>query len=207
MAPLGLLLSLPVASALYFHVPPNVEKCFSEDVPSGQVLMARYTVSSDLSCSVVLRDSRKYAISTHPVESQPNQAASSGQIAHLSLYSGNHFVCVKCVAGRWSGAEPVRWEVSTEVGSEIGLGYGVSVVDKTQVKNVAESLQVLLSRVHGIFAENDYERKIENQFKQISESTATRIVYLSALLAIAIVLAALYSARSLGRFLKNEKVI
>ena len=89
----------------------------------------------------------------------------------------------------------------------MGIGYGVNVVDKTQVKNVAESLQVLLSRVHGVFAENDYERKVENEFKQVSENTGTRIVYLSALLVGAIVLAALYSSRSLGRFLRNEKVI
>ena len=203
MISFGLVICLPFASSLYFHLPPNVEKCFSEDVPSGQVLMARYTVTSDLACSVVLRDSRKYAISTHLVENK----SPTGQIAHLSVYSGNHHVCVKCGAGRWSGAEPVRWEVSTEVGSELGLGYSTNLVDKTQVKNVAESLQVLLSRVHGIFAENDYERKIENQFKQVSESTATRIVYLSALLAIAIVIAALYSSKSLGRFLRNEKVI
>jgi hypothetical protein len=131
----------------------------------------------------------------------------SGQVAHLSVYAGNHFVCVKCAAGRWSGAEPVRWELSTEVGIERGIGNSGDVVDKTQVKNVAESLQVLLSRVHGIFAENDYERKIENQFKQVSESTGTRIVYLSAGLVLAIVLAALYTSRSLGRFLRNEKVI
>lgn len=191
-----------LVSGLYFHVSPNTEKCFSDDVPSGQVLMARYSVQSDLTCSVVLRDSRKYAISTHPVDK-----SGSGQVAHLSVYAGYHFVCVKCAASRWSGAEPVKWELSTEVGNELGLGYSGTVVDKTQVKNVAESLQVLLSRVHGIFAENDYERKIENQFKQVSESTGTRIVYLSAGLVVAIVLAALYASRSLRRFLRNEKVI
>lgn len=196
------LVFLQFALGLYFHVPPNTEKCFSEDVPSGQVLMARYSVASELTCSIVLRDSKKYAISTHPVDS-----SGSGQVAHISLYPGNHFVCVKCAAGRWSGAEPVRWELSTEVGSELGLGFSGDIVDKTQVKNVAESLQLLLSRVHGIFAENDYERKVENQFKQASETTASRIVYLSASLAIAIVLAALYASRSLGRFLRNEKVI
>ena len=196
------LVFLNLSTALYFHVTPNTEKCFSEDVPSGQVLMARYSVTSDLTCSIVLRDSRKYALSTHPVDK-----TGSGQVAHLSLYAGNHFVCVKCVAGRWSGSEPVRWELSTEVGSELGLGYGAGVVDKTQVKNVADSLQVLLSRVHGIFAENDYERKSESQFKEVSDSTTSRIVYLSAGLAVSIVLSALYASRSLGRFLRNEKVI
>jgi len=191
-----------LVSGAYFYVPEGEEKCFIETLAEHQVLTAKFKNIDNpgVPCSVLFKDSRKATVFSKMVDATER----SGKVAYMTQTKGEHRICVACQGSKWFSKQPVKWELSVDVGD---TDFTSNPATKGELNEISRLATAVLARIDAISAENEYERSTENEFRDISQTVNSRVVLFSVLIVIVEAALALWQITHLKAYFSAEKLI
>jgi hypothetical protein len=192
-------------SGLHFMVREGIERCFIEEVPSDMLVLGKYKNPDagsgpgkpDIKMVVTVRDPKAAFILTHTcVENE-------GRFAFTSTQGGEHLVCVKTQSASFANRE-LRFSLELETGE--GATDYEELAKMEHLSAIEVEVRKLNDKVHSVRAEQQYQRKREEEFRATSENTNAKVVWLSILQAFVLVFSAFLQLRKLKNFFKAKKL-
>ena len=199
-----LVLFASVSQGIYLLVNPSQEKCFKEEVPAKQYILAKYKQFNNpgVPCMVVFKDKRGYAVSSQEAKAVNNEQF---QAAYLSPLAGDVSVCIKCMGSKWSDGAPIKWEIRVDVGGEYMADQDAA--NKEDVDSVASSLIGTLNRASALRAENEHIKEGEREFTEAHMDSNSKVLWMNIFAIIAVIACAVIQALTLRNFFKAEKLV
>jgi len=208
------------AEATYFYIPEGEEKCFVETVPAGLYATVTYealdppgdpclvefrVVKKVLFSKGVDKNSLRGVTSYHVNEALVKQYSPAGDSLEV-------LVCLVCKGGKqhwWEAhAERLRWQVKIELLYDPLLANSVMTEDTHESFSASETkIKNLLSRFESIYAENEYERKQEEFFRDTSEQVNAGVVRLNLIEMILIFVVTIFQVYHLRNYFRQQKLI
>ena len=207
-------LSLLVAPAnsLYFLVTQGVKRCFLEEVPAHTVVVGVYQnpeIDTDGTLDkcgkpmgitiTVLQDSAKVIL-------QEN-AAVDGRFAFTSEEEGVFEICMEVnqTTGWFGEPKKFKFHLDIQVG-ESSIDY-TALAKKEHLSDVEIHVRKLSDRITAITNEMHYQRKREEEFRNTSESTNTRVMWWSIFQTSVMLLSTLWQIKHLKTFFEEKKLV
>ena len=207
-------LSLVVAPAnsLYFLVTQGVKRCFLEEVPAHTVVVGVYQnpeIDTDGTLDkygqpmgitiTVLQDSAKVIL-------QEN-AAVDGRFAFTSEEEGVFEICMEVnqTTGWFGEPKKFKFHLDIQVG-ESSIDY-TALAKKEHLSDVEIRVRKLSDRITAITNEMHYQRKREEEFRNTSESTNTRVMWWSIFQTSVMLLSTLWQIKHLKTFFEEKKLV
>ncbi|KAI5808993.1 emp24/gp25L/p24 family/GOLD-domain-containing protein [Peziza echinospora] len=171
------------AAALYFYVNQDTPKCFFEDLPKDTLVVGKYKAEEfdtnqqkfveDTPISILITVEETFD-NDHRIVNQ--KGASKGRFTFTAAESGEHrlcFVASSASSGGWfSHPEGIRLHLDMAIGETSEL----ESKDKHQINEVVSKIKDLNNRLQDIKREQAFQREMEMQFRDQSESTNARVV-------------------------------
>jgi emp24/gp25L/p24 family/GOLD len=209
-----LCLRVDLVFSVFFYVPANQEKFFTEDTSSKQYLIVHFEISNNplpMPCTVSIKDPKGFVVVSKRSELKtPGKAdrIESGKVAHLTTMSGEHRIYLQCTGSKWfNNPDPVKWTLTIDVQSDYyDLGVSRNVVKKEDVENAASTLKKLVSRVKSVEIEGDYERYTEQRTRQNGEQVAGMVIYMNLIGIASIAIVGILQTYDLQKYFKREKI-
>jgi p24 family protein alpha len=218
------------ASGLYFLLGRAREKCFVEEMPANTRAVGSYknpdwSPADDLYVGISVKD-------IDDAEVYAQKAQIGGRFAFSSVAAGVYQICMKVTlnetvhksTGGWFGGgkktEPTTvTNVKTE-GNRKGLykfhlsvmvgqrtrDYG-ELMKKTHLSEMEVEVLKLTDRVKDIGRELTYQNGREEEFRNTSESTNTRVMWWSILQMSIMLVSALFQSYHLKSFFEAKKLV
>eukprot|EP00944_MAST-04C_sp_MAST-4C-sp1_P014359 g14359.t1 len=207
-------LSLVVAPAnsLYFLVTQGVKRCFLEEVPAHTVVVGVYQnpeIDTDGTLDkygkpmgitiTVLQDSSKVIL-------QEN-AGVDGRFAFTSEEEGVFEICMEVnqTTGWFGEPKKFKFHLDIQVG-ESSIDY-TALAKKEHLSDVEIRVRKLSDRITAITNEMHYQRKREEEFRNTSESTNTRVMWWSIFQTSIMLLSTLWQIKHLKTFFEEKKLV
>lgn len=199
-----LVLFASLCQGIYVLVNPSQEKCFKEEVPAKQYILAKYKQFNNpgVPCMVVFKDKRGYAVSSQEAKTVNNEQF---QAAYLTPVAGDVSVCIKCMGSKWSDGAPIKWEIRIDVGGEYLADQDAA--NKDDVDSVASSLIGALNRALGLTAEHVRIRISEQQYSDAHIDSNSKVLWMNVFAIAAVIVCAIAQAMTLRNFFKAEKLV
>lgn len=206
-----LLLLVNHALGLHFYLHTNEMRCFFEELPEDALVVGKidateysehtngYVKNNNLYLQITVDETFD---NNHRVVSQ--KSSPGGVFTFTSIYSGEHKFCLTPMYTDGSSNKQHR------VFFDIALGSAHDYVDSKSTKKVdALTLKVqgLNRKLEEIHREQDQLREREAAFRNMSESTNTRVVKWSIVQLIVLVGTCFYQLRHLKSFFVKQKIV
>ncbi|XP_047339263.1 transmembrane emp24 domain-containing protein p24delta3-like [Impatiens glandulifera] len=194
---------LPLTQSIWLNLPASGTKCVSEEIHSNVVVLADYVVISEdqihLSPTVSVKVTSPFGNNLHHSEN-----VTHGQFAFTTSETGNYLACF-WLDGKPQGIKDVS--VNIEWRNGIAAKDWESVAKKEKIEGVELELKKLESAVQAIHENLGYLMARESEMRAVSETTNSRVGWLSMMsLGICIVVAGLQLIY-LKRFFQKKKLI
>lgn len=212
---------VPLVDATYFYLPEGEEKCFVENVPIGLFSAVYYTLMDKPThpCNVDFRLLKTGAtVYSRGVDKNSMRGTTSYHITESDAKkrgdkrSTGLLICTSCKGGQrhwWEKeAERLRWTLRIEtVYDPMNMqGAGDAQAHDTFVSS-EKKVNMLLDRVNSIYAENEYERRKEEDFRQISESVNAGVMHMNIFEIILIIAITIFQVYHLRNYFRAQKLI
>nr|XP_057920312.1 transmembrane emp24 domain-containing protein 11 [Doryrhamphus excisus] len=171
---------LMLASAMYFDLGEQEERCIIEEIPedmlvTGHFLLAPWdskssTHSPHLGVTVTVKDPNHELLMTKRF----GIVAKFSFTAHMS---GQHFLCFQTNSSRFSVFAGERLKLHLHV--QIGEHTINPQADRTKenLETLENGLQHLIDQMVYIAKQQDYQMEKEEMFRQISEDTNSKVLW------------------------------
>eukprot|EP01070_Trichotokara_eunicae_P008514 Trichotokara_eunicae@DN5790_c0_g1_i2.p1 len=188
----------------YIVLQEGAEKCFTETVPSGLAIKATYTHIDNpgIACSIIFKNPKGRMVYSHAVGTKD----SKGHVSYTATEEGTHSVCINCPSSQWFTSANLKWFVTVEVADDY-IGRFNDVVKKEDISGLQQEVRIVLSKLDTVAAENEYEKKQEEYFRNSSESVNTAIVTMAGFNIFVVVLVSVFSLWSLRSYFRVQKLI
>jgi len=210
---LGLLAcSLVPSSALYFHVKEGQQRCFIEEVPNDMLVMAKYNSLDHHKLNIPAPSPGTPAATIRVVIKDPlgnvvleQDADEAGSVMFTSTIGGEHLVCLKTSTNSWFGASRTfRFQLEFQTGVQ-ATDYS-ELAKQEHLSAIEVEVRKLNDRVRAIRAEQDYQKSREEEFRNTSESTNSRVMWWSVIQTLVLVASGVWQIFSLKGFFKQKKL-
>ncbi|KAK9989210.1 hypothetical protein SO802_029449 [Lithocarpus litseifolius] len=167
---------LKKCDAIWMTVPATGTKCVSEELQNNVVVLADYVVVSEndhshLTPTIAAKVTSPYGNNLHNKEN-----ATNGQFAFTTKEAGNYLACF------WvDGHNPGGGDVSVNLDWRTGIAAKdwESVARKEKIEGVELELRKLEGAVEAIHENLLYLKSREAEMRMVSESTNSRVAWLS----------------------------
>lgn len=181
-----------------FHMELGSQKCFKEIVPHRELLVITYQLKSNNPketnpppCTITLS---KTPDGLTKIKSTRVKDFNQGKIVQLleggdtdkgDDKSGHTYVCLACASYKEKKEghnNSVRWYLSLDIlHDEYGMSDFIeSDPEKVdQIDAATRKVRQALALVNAIYDENDFERKVEEEFRDQSETVNQRVAHFS----------------------------
>ena len=219
------------SSGLYFLLGRTREKCFVEEMPANTRAVGSYknpdwSPADDLHVVISVKD-------IDDAEVYTQKAHIGGRFAFSSVESGLYQICMKVVvnddakksSGGWFGggkADEVKTltDTKSEEGNKNGIykfhldllvgqrtrNYG-DLMKKSHLSDMEIDVLRLTDRVKDIGRELTYQNNREEEFRNTSESTNTRVMWWSILQMSIMLVSAVFQSYHLKGFFEAKKLV
>ncbi|CAB1439565.1 unnamed protein product [Pleuronectes platessa] len=182
LAGIGFLLQcyLMLASAMYFDLGEQEEKCIIEEIPedtlvTGYFLLEPWDIRSlhnspHFGATVTIRDPNQEVVMT-------KRFGKFGKFTFTAHASGQHYVCFQSNSTRFSVFAGERLKLHVDV--QMGEHSIEPVTDKTKdnMETLENSLRHLVDQMMYISRQQEYQREKEEVFRHISETTNRKVMW------------------------------
>jgi len=206
----SLLIFLPFANCLYFHIAETERKCFIEEIPDQTMVIGNYKVQ--------LFDPQTRGYADYPgigmhveVKSPEDQIilsklyTSEGKFTFTSNMPGEHVICLYSNSTRWFAGAQLRVHLDIQAG-EHAQDYS-QIAAKDKLNELQLRIRQLLDQVEQITKEQNYQRYREERFRQTSESTSQRVLWWSIAQTVILLLTGFWQMRHLKGFFEAKKLV
>ena len=189
-----------------------MKRCFLEEVPAHTVVVGVYQnpeIDTDGTLDkygkpmgitiTVLQDSAKVIL-------QEN-AAVDGRFAFTSEEEGVFEICMEVnqTTGWFGEPKKFKFHLDIQVG-ESSIDY-TALAKKEHLSDVEIRVRKLSDRITAITNEMHYQRKREEEFRNTSESTNTRVMWWSIFQTSVMLLSTLWQIKHLKTFFEEKKLV
>eukprot|EP00465_Bigelowiella_longifila_P006397 CAMPEP_0185254252 /NCGR_PEP_ID=MMETSP1359-20130426/2960_1 /TAXON_ID=552665 /ORGANISM="Bigelowiella longifila, Strain CCMP242" /LENGTH=216 /DNA_ID=CAMNT_0027837037 /DNA_START=33 /DNA_END=683 /DNA_ORIENTATION=- len=176
---------IPQISGYYFFLSKDVPRCFIEDVPHDMLVMGNYKVPSDgkeIIVFVVTAPGSKDK--KHDIEGEEimlhHAAAGEGKFVFTAHDDGEHLICAYINETHpMYRAQNFKVELRFDVG-EHATNYD-DMAKSEHLSAIELEVRKLVDLVRDIRSQQQYLREREVNFRQISESTNSSVMWWSVL--------------------------
>ncbi|TRY98493.1 hypothetical protein DNTS_014631 [Danionella cerebrum] len=208
----GLLLAsfLILASAMYFDLGEQEEKCIIEEIPEDTLVTGVFLLeywddsrkgrTPHLGLTVTVRDPQHSVVLL-------KRFGSYGKFTFTSHASGQHFLCVQSNSTRFSVFAGDRLRVHLDV--QMGEHPVDPFADKTKdtMKAMEFNLQHLIDQMRHISRQQDFQRNREEKFRQMSEDTNGSVLWWAVIQTTILLSVGFWQMKSLKNFLIEKKLV
>jgi hypothetical protein len=203
---------LDQSEALYFLVTQGVKRCFLEEVPAHTVVVGVYE-NPDIDSDGTFDSSGKALGILITVTKEGNKkvlsenAGVDGRFAFTSEEEGVFEVCMEVNRTKGWFGEPKKFKF------HLDLQVGESTIDytalakKEHLSDVEVRVRKLSDRIASVMNELHYQRQREEDFRNTSESTNTRVMWWSILQTTVMLVSAGWQVRHLKDFFESKKLV
>jgi len=199
-------------TSLYFLVTQGVKRCFLEEVPAHTVVVGVYQnpeldtdgtldkYGKPIGISItVLKESSKVIL-------QEN-ADVDGRFAFTSEEEGVFEICMEVnrTTGWFGEPKKFKFHLDIQVG-ESSIDY-TALAKKEHLSDVEVRVRKLADRITSITNEMHYQRKREEEFRNTSESTNSRVMWWSIFQTSIMLFSTLWQIRHLKTFFEEKKLV
>lgn len=179
-------------SGIFIHV-----KVKFFELPMVCFLFVRLS-HSRLRCSYCLQNPQGQLQSTH-------ETVEEGRFAFTTLVDGEYSICLQTNTTSWYGTvRKFRFHMDFEVG-EHAKDYN-TIAKQEHLSAIEVEIRKLNDKIRGIRAEQDYQKKREEVFRDISESTNARVMWWSLAQTAVLLISGLWQMSRLKVFFKQKKL-
>lgn len=199
------------AFGLHFYLNTNEVRCFYEELPEDTLVVGKidayekkdqtetYVKNENLYLEITVEETFD---NNHKVVNQ--RSSPNGVFTFTSFDSGEHKFCLKPVYADGSTNRAHR------IFFDIALGSAHDYVDSKSTKRVdalTEKVQNLNKKLEEIHWEQEQMREREAVFRDMSESTNTRVVKWTLVQLVVLVGTCFYQLRHLKSFFVKQKIV
>nr|XP_033782923.1 transmembrane emp24 domain-containing protein 9 [Geotrypetes seraphini] len=205
--------SIPLTSALYFHLGEAEKKCFIEEIPDDTMVIGNYrTQLYDQQREEYLPATPGFGMLVDVKDPDDKvilsrQYGSEGRFTFTSHTPGEHQICLHSNLTKFSlfAGGMLRVHLDIQVG-EHAIDYAV-IAAREKLTEVQVRVRQLIEQVEQIQKEQDYQRWREERFRQTSESTNQRVLWWSILQTLILVATGMWQMRHLKSFFEAKKLV
>eukprot|EP01135_Chromosphaera_perkinsii_P004627 Nk52_evm20s292 gene=Nk52_evmTU20s292 len=199
------------SSGLYFHMKPNSQKCFLEEVPKETNVEGKYQIEMQNEGSDSWHEA-KDETAIHVIVKDPNNDDvmskdyhGKGKFTFISEHAGEFIICLSTKTTKWFGAYNMRVHFDLSVGE--GTNDYAEIKKEEKLSEIQLRIRQLLDQVDGIIKEQDYQRVREARFRNTSESTNARVLWWSIAQTAILVCTGYWQLRHLKGFFEAKKLV
>ncbi|XP_061691260.1 transmembrane emp24 domain-containing protein 11 [Syngnathoides biaculeatus] len=201
---------LTLASAMYFDLGEQEERCIIQEIPEDMLVTGYFllqpwdlessTHSPQLGVTVTVRDpdhevlmSKRYGI--------------FAKFTFTAHASGPHFLCFQSNSTRFSvfAGERLKLHLDVQIGDHAVNPKGDAAKDK--LKTLEYSLQHLIDQMVYITKQQDYQREKEETFRQISEETNSTVLWWAVVQTFLLISVGFWQMKRLKDFFIAKKLV
>eukprot|EP00450_Noctiluca_scintillans_P020269 CAMPEP_0194518484 /NCGR_PEP_ID=MMETSP0253-20130528/51917_1 /TAXON_ID=2966 /ORGANISM="Noctiluca scintillans" /LENGTH=121 /DNA_ID=CAMNT_0039362531 /DNA_START=324 /DNA_END=689 /DNA_ORIENTATION=- len=119
----------------------------------------------------------------------------------MSQTKGAHSICIRCPGSSWFQQTALKWELSIELGDT-----EMKPATRGDLDGVENAVWSAIARAEAMFAENEYEKTTETEFRNASERVNSHTVGVSIFIVIIEVVLCSWQVSHLWTFFKREKL-
>jgi len=189
---LGILLHTHTASAIQFYLRDNEERCLSEDVQRGDLMMGDY--SSDGTITVTITDNTGVSVF------QRTHTGGEGKFAYTAGIAGDYKCCFRNMV-------PGQRHVSFTLRTGLDTKDYSAAAKKDSLKPLEVELRRLEDTVTAIHNDLMYMLEREDIMRKTNDSTASRVLWFSFFSMFVLVSLAFSQILYLKRYFQSKKLI
>jgi len=197
---IGLLLCVSQPTlAVYFNVVEGQKRCFIEEVGEDVLVVGSYTnldmtrMESQAAIRLTVQDPKSAVI-------LQSDLSGSGRFAFSSQVAGEHNLCLQTNTSQSYPA--YRFQLQLSIG-ESATDYS-EVAKQEHLSAIEVEVRKLNDKLKQIRAEQEYQKKREEYFRDISESTNSRVMWWSVAEVLVLLLLVIYQLVNLQSFFKSK---
>jgi hypothetical protein len=201
------LVQLLCVGAVYFNVQEGTKsKCLLEDTPSDTLMVGRY---KNLDHGMLNKGAREslviVVIDPSGREVTRQDMEDEGKFAFTSQSGGEHSICFKTqTETRGRDVRTFRVEMDLDVG-EAAVDYG-DIAKQEHLSAIEVEIRKLNEKFRDLRKEQEYQKKREEAFRNVSESTNSKVVWWTVLQTLALIGAGVWQYMRFKTFFKGKKV-
>ena len=202
-----LLAGIAMAVVPQFHIEGGQKKCFIEMVPPNTQIYAAYRtkgVGSEFIAGVGLK---VWVLGPQGNRvHEERQALSSGVMKYKTTEGGEFKICVQTNTTKWFTASDI-YHVRMDVRSGVQATDYADIAKKEELSSLEVAVRVANDRLTNIHKEQLYQKQREESFRDITDSTYYRIIFMAFLQIVVFVACAIWEAITLQNFFKKKKFV
>ncbi|XP_053486980.1 transmembrane emp24 domain-containing protein 9 [Ictalurus furcatus] len=197
------------APAMFFDLSQQREKCIIEEIPedtlvTGHILLELWDRKEDrsphLGLTITVKDPNLEVLLM-------KRFGKYGKFTFTSHFSGQHFLCMKSNATRFSVFANERLKVHLDVQMVEHTIDPSAVKTKDTIESVEFKIQHLISQMQFISKQQDFERGREETFRQMSEGTNGNVLWWAIVQTALLLTVGVWQMRSLKNFFIEKKLV
>eukprot|EP00160_Parvularia_atlantis_P017023 Unigene5684_Nuclearia_a/m.17350 Unigene5684_Nuclearia_a/g.17350 ORF Unigene5684_Nuclearia_a/g.17350 Unigene5684_Nuclearia_a/m.17350 type:complete len:240 (-) Unigene5684_Nuclearia_a:64-783(-) len=195
------------ADALHFYLEHGAQRCFTEMLPKGTLVVANYRAlvedngvyveNNEVGVLVNVMDmtNRNYLLKL--------KKDHAGRFTFTATYAGDHEICIRTNQTAW-----FRSAQKAKMYFDMTVGEGAHDINEQRERLSSLALQIrdLNNRVVDIRREQQYQKEQEEVFRDLSEAVNSRVVWFVLLQVVVMLVVTLWQLRHLTRFFAEKKV-
>eukprot|EP00007_Cunea_sp_BSH-02190019_P007702 CAMPEP_0174238852 /NCGR_PEP_ID=MMETSP0417-20130205/12788_1 /TAXON_ID=242541 /ORGANISM="Mayorella sp, Strain BSH-02190019" /LENGTH=228 /DNA_ID=CAMNT_0015317739 /DNA_START=83 /DNA_END=769 /DNA_ORIENTATION=- len=209
---LTVLLEVHPAEGMYTFLKEGETRCFIEEVPKDTLVLATYEASEHLIGGAGPSgrvDEMKITTTVRGPSGTlvlQRSLPMSARVAFTSQVGGEHTICFQTTSQRWfGGGMTLKFILDIETGSN-AVDYK-EIAQSEHLSNLEVSVRRLNDRVRSIRREQTYQREREEEHRDTSESSNSRVVWWSLTQTAVLIISSLYQIYYLKKFFKRKKLV
>ncbi|XP_063045765.1 transmembrane emp24 domain-containing protein 11 [Engraulis encrasicolus] len=199
------------ATAMYFDLGEQEEKCIIEEIPDDTLVTGYFLLeywdqnkphnTPHLGMTVTIRDPN------HEVQLL-KRYGKYGKFTFTSHAPGQHFLCMQTNSTKFSvfAAERLRVHLDVQVGQQHSIDPSEEKAKDT-MKTMEYSVQHLIDQMKYISRQQDYQREREETFREISEQTNWSVLCWAFVQTSILLLVGVWQMKRLKDFLIEKKLV
>ncbi|KAI3351487.1 hypothetical protein L3Q82_020336 [Scortum barcoo] len=209
---IGLLLQcyLMLATAMYFDLGEQEEKCIIEEIPEDTLVtgyfllepwdLKRFSHSPHFGITVTVKDPN------HEVQ-MSKRYGKFGKFTFTAHASGQHYFCFHTNSTRFAVFAGDRLKLHLDI--QMGEHFTDPHAEKTKDSMAAleNSLRHLINQMMYITKQQEYQREKEEVFRQISEDTNSKVLWWAVVQTLILLLVGFWQMKRLKDFFIAKKLV
>jgi hypothetical protein len=198
-----------LAGGVYFHVQEGVQKCFVEEVPENVLVLGQYKNLDYTTLISQAGNERSGLFATikdpHGAVMTSHDLVEEGRFAFTSQTGGEHQVCLLTNTTAWFGVQRnFRLLMTFEVG-ENARDYSL-IAKQEHLSAIEVEIRKLNDKIVSVRAEQSYQREREEEFRDMSEDTNSRVMWWNVIQTLVLVCSGVWQISKLKVFFKAKKL-
>ncbi|XP_051716744.1 transmembrane emp24 domain-containing protein 11 [Ctenopharyngodon idella] len=209
----GLLLAsfVILASAMYFDLGEQEEKCIIEEIPEDTLVTGVFLLeywdgnkkgnTPHLGLTVTVRDPNHAVVLL-------KRFGRFGKFTFTSHASGQHFVCMQSNSTRFSvfAGDRLKVHLDVQMGEHTTIDPNAAKAKDT-MKAMQYNLQHLIDQMRYISRQQNFQREREEKFRKISEETNGNVLWWAIIQTSILLSVGIWQMKNLKDFLIEKKLV